>query len=594
MPERTVPAAPESHPQPSGQHQRNGHRLRGVPGGYDIDRLPITVERECGESLQSWLLRAGHRYGIHSRAMLSQLGITITPQVNVDLSRLFSGPSGVKAAARMGVDAEALAAIDPISAALAGARARYRHEFLGLKQVVRTKGSRWCTGCLEETGIWQESWRDPLHLYCAHHRVVLESRCHWCMAIPFESSAWLTSLEKPDECPDFVDDRYVDGSRYRGRCRRPFWHLCPTPAQDSELECQRILFDFAQRAHHTPTRLVRACGIEAQALPVFEAALEIINTICPTVTTTEPFDHDEKLRYAARVAITVLMAPSPESALRIARRHHAFGIDDQRTPIIGPRGKVKEAPRNPLLVALWLSDMHERVSLPYELRFRMGSPRPRYPDGWQDHDRALQENDRRPGLPLSALPQVAWDRLQLLPHAEELGLDNRTGRTFISLCLARYGTTRSFSVLATALGLPGWSASLYEKHWRTIHTSGRWREYLQGLDHLFNLLHEAPPPINYQQRRSDAWSPQHLHPVAEHLLPYIRDTTHKRATLGALTRTLWALYTGGDVTIAPPEYCPKRNRTPTKAITLDTQTITEAWPHDLVPLEGPLTWNPPP
>ena len=44
--------------------------------------------------------------------------------------------------------------------------------------------------------------------------------------------------------------------------------------------------------------------------------------------------------------------------------------------------------------------------LPFELRFRMGSPRPRYPDGWQGHDRVLQPTDKRPGLPLAAIPQA--------------------------------------------------------------------------------------------------------------------------------------------------------------------------------------------
>jgi len=588
-----VPAASDPRSQPSSQPQSDAHRLRGVPGGYDIDRLPITVEREDGEALQSWLLRAGHRYGIHPRAMLSQLGVTITPQVNIDPRRLFDGQAGVEAASRIGVDAETLTAVDPFSAALAGTRARFRHEFLGLKQAVRAKGSRWCTRCLDETGVWQESWRDPLHLYCARHRLVLESRCYWCSAVPFESSAWLTSLEKPDECPHFVDDRYTDGSRYRGRCRRPFRHPEPTSAEDSDLECQQILFDFAGRAHETPTQLVRACGIEAQALPVFEAALEIITTICPTAGTTQPFDDDENLRYAARVAVNVLTAPSPESALRIARRHHAFGIDDQKLPVLGPRGEVRDAPRNPLLVAVWLSDVHERVSLPYELRFRMGSPRPRYPDGWQDHDRVLQEKDRRPGLPLSALPQVAWDRLQLLPHAEDLGLDSRTGRTFISLCLARYGTTRSFNVLAIGLGLPAWSARLYERHWQGVHQSGRWREYLQGLDQLFHLLHDSPPPIDYQKRRADAWNPIHLRPVAEHLLPEVRNRVAKGITVASLTRALWALYTNGDATMAPPDYRPGRNGHPASTPELDAALITKLWPHHVLPLEGPLSWSPP-
>lgn len=423
--------------------------------------------------------------------------------------------------------------------------------------------------------------------------LALESRCYWCSAVPFESSAWLTSRERSVRCPDFVNNRYLDGSRYRGRCKRRLQHPDPTPAEDSDLEAQEILFEYALQAHNTPSALVRACGIDAQSLPVYEAALELIGTMSPTFNSTQPFDDDETLRYAVRVAANVLTCPTPEAALRFARRHHAFGIDEQKIPLLGPRAPVRETPRNPLLVAVWLSDAHERVSLPYEPRFRMGSPRPRYPDGWQDHDRALQEKDRRPGLPLSVIPQAAWEDLQPMPHSRELGLDNRTGRTFISLCLARYGTTRPFGVLATALGLPGWSAHLCERHWQGIHQSGQWREYLQSLDHFFHLLHDVPPPIDYQKRRTDAWEPQHLRPVAKHLMPELRASIGATSTIAALTRSLWALYTNGDATLAPPGYGRSSEIRPTTSPSLDAARITELWPQHVLPLEGPLTWSPP-
>lgn len=526
--------------------------------------------------------------------MLAELGSPVTPQVNVDLQDLFNGPAGDQAAEQLGLDPTSLRATTPLVAALSGTRARHHLEFLGLTRPLRTRGSRWCPQCLNENHFWQDSWRDPLHLYCTQHRLTLESRCYWCSSVPFESSSWLTSLGRTDECPDFITDHYLDGTRYRGRCGHRFAHPDPTPARDSDLELQQILFDYAHKAHHTPGVLVRACGIDAQALPVYEAALEIISTISPNVSTAHPFDNDERLRHAVRVAMKVLLTPTPEAALRLARQHHAFGIDDHKMPVLGPRRAAREAPRNPLLVAIWLSDAHERVSLPYELRFRLGSPRPCYPDGWQDHDRALQEKDRRPGLPISVLPQAAWGNLQLIPDAEGLGLDSCTGRTFVSLCLARYATTRPFGVLATALGLPGWSASLYTRHWRTIHQAGRWREYLQGLDQLFNLLHETPPPINYQKRRTDAWEPQHLLPVAEHLLPQVRDVGGKRPSLPALTRSLWALYTGGDAALAPSDYGSGKGRRSTSVVDLDHRIIAERWPYDLVPLEGPLAWNPPP
>ena len=48
--------------------QEDGQRsLRAVVGGYDISRWPLRVPRVAGESLESWLGRLAHRYGLHPR-----------------------------------------------------------------------------------------------------------------------------------------------------------------------------------------------------------------------------------------------------------------------------------------------------------------------------------------------------------------------------------------------------------------------------------------------------------------------------------------------------------------------------------------------
>lgn len=61
-----------------------------------------------------------------------------------------------------------------------------------------------------------------------------------------------------------------------------------------------------------------------------------------------------------------------------------------------------------------------------------------------------------------------------------------------------------------------------------IHQFGRWREYLQSLDDLFHLLHDTPPPIDYQGLNR---GPQHLRPVAKQLIPGLRASAGTTFTL---------------------------------------------------------------
>lgn len=192
--------------------------FRVVPGGYDVDRLPLSVQRGDGEALESWLHRTAYRYGIHPRHMLETLGFAVAPQRRVDLLGLFSGPNGEPAAALLGLDVAMLTTRPALVHALATTRERHRREFRKLKQQLHMRGSRWCPTCLTENGTWQASWQDPLHLYCEEHLTTLLTSCPRCDEVPYASTAWLTSTADAMTCPTFVSRDAQDGGRYRERC----------------------------------------------------------------------------------------------------------------------------------------------------------------------------------------------------------------------------------------------------------------------------------------------------------------------------------------------------------------------------------------
>jgi hypothetical protein len=558
-------------------------------GGYDISRWPLRVPRAEGESLESWLQRLAHRYGMHPRGILTDLGLQARPQRHLDLYRLFATPEGAGAAGRVGLQPEDLTTRPALAGALYGTRDRHRREFRGMRRPPTMRESRWCAQCLKETGVWQDSWRDPLHLYCQDHGLVLIARCPNCFAVPFASTAWTTSLLGPTRCPDFVESSWDD--RYRQRCGASFLHTDQQPADSSDLEDQELLLGHALIAHQEPATLMRACGITGRALTVYEAALEIITNLCGHLDLRIDPECEEQLFYACRVAAQFVNAPDPRTAVRYAARHSAFGADF--IPF-GPRAKVHAERRNPLLMAVFLADQHERVPLDLELRFRLGSVRPRYPDGWQAHDRILHPADAQPGLPLTSIPQAIWPGALDLPDADGLGMETPVGRTFTSMCLAGYGTDRPVRALATALGLPGWVAPSYRQHWQAIHDAGRWRDYLRALQCLFDRLHEHPPPIDYMQRRLHAQDPRHLKDVTDHILAELNRSgrSGRRAVArSTVARTVWAQYTNGDPGYAPTGYGIRRRRQPVNI--LRPADIADLWPSNGGPLDDPpVAWAP--
>ena len=126
--------------------------LRPILGGYDIDRLPISVARGDGELLESWLHRTAYRYGLHPRAMLAEFGVDVRPQRLVRLQETLAGAAADRVATRIGVAATSLTERSALSQAIFIARTRWRTEFRGMQPRAPMRGARWCPDCLAETG----------------------------------------------------------------------------------------------------------------------------------------------------------------------------------------------------------------------------------------------------------------------------------------------------------------------------------------------------------------------------------------------------------------------------------------------------------
>lgn len=71
--------APAERAHPPASSRRREPRLTGA-GGTNPYQWPLTVPRNPGEALESWLGRLAHRYGLTPRATLRLLGATVLPQ----------------------------------------------------------------------------------------------------------------------------------------------------------------------------------------------------------------------------------------------------------------------------------------------------------------------------------------------------------------------------------------------------------------------------------------------------------------------------------------------------------------------------------
>ena len=265
MPPRPSPApcSLPTRPAPAGR------RLRQVPGGYDLDTLPIRVDVCDGESAVSWLRRPSVRYDTPVRDLLKTAGarraITQTSRV---AGRLRNYPEIPQ---RLGLPPDQVRLlVNPKP--LPAATATYIDTFHRGEAPVRAQ-SRYCPHCLTEPDpFWPDHWHSPLSLICLTHRCYLLRSCPTCLQRPQGTPAWLTRPVELHRCP----------SRrpwpVNGRSRRLLtWcdadlTTAPTVAAPAEeVRAQQLLHDWASGAAEPAA----ACGLPITHRIGFQALTEL-------------------------------------------------------------------------------------------------------------------------------------------------------------------------------------------------------------------------------------------------------------------------------------------------------------------------------
>ncbi|MFC9836446.1 TniQ family protein [Rhodococcus sp. NPDC127530] len=260
--------------------------MRPIPGGYDIDRWPITVPIRPGETIPGWLMHFAARYQLSPAQLLREFGFTSRPatvdrvldQV-VECSREITWCLGLPPRAL----SPALCG-GPVEASLG----RYLAHRRGIRP--RFSGSRFCPRCLADPDcIWQREWAHPLLPICLRHRLRLQTRCPGCGQVPFSDTTWLGSHGPPWHCPQRRPRDTAD-RKVRPFCRHDLRDAAAIDADDNLCTAQRYLTALAEATDSdvptdrtaATTRFETFCDLAADKLG--------IDALVPSAPTGTP-DH---------------------------------------------------------------------------------------------------------------------------------------------------------------------------------------------------------------------------------------------------------------------------------------------------------------
>lgn len=590
-----MPAGPATDP--AEPPRRRGSRIREVPAGYDLDPLPIKVPVRDGESVVSWLRRVSWRYDTPARTLMRNAGtptaLTGTSKVAPRLrnNRELLDRLGLAAA-----DVERLFASTPLGAATTN----YLKAFHTTTPSPRP-WSRYCPTCL--TGpdpYWRQDWQSPLLAICPTHDTYLHQACPSCLQHPQYNPAWLSRPVELWRCPAPLVTFHNGPS---GRDRRP---TCTydlrtadsLQAAPAEAAAQRLLLGGADDPIHTST----ACGVTVTGRIGFDAMLDLLDA----ATKGTPFDlAHQPVDVAARLAeaAQVLTQPTLDAAAVAASR--LLSYSGPHAPL-GPPSRFTAASYNPLLAAVQVHGVRDQLGPADQLMFRTGHSEPRYPATLTPRNRRrLRLPDHHPYLAEpdgQRLPQLIWPDLFPDLFADRPSRRNAlVRRAVLAMALAKVGSTRTWTEIASDLDLP---PTLAADVGAVLHRScrqGRWPATLTTLDTLASRLQAEPAPVDYAARRCAGRDVAAL----RRALHVARQTHPTDTHADVVVRHFWELFTGGDVAYAPeplriPAHTARyRRHRNAAARTLDQdRPLLQTALHelgrlsDVGPFTGPLAWTP--
>lgn len=535
---RTTPPKPSPAP---AERRPAGQQLRSVPAGYDLTPLPIHVPPRDGEAVVSWLRRVSLRYDVPARDLLRVAGtskpITGTSKV---ITRLRNNRALLD---RLGLTVEEtrrLLAPPPMLAAMDDYVRTLRRQW-----APPPRWSRYCPECLaDQDPSWDASWQSPVTLLCLRHGVYLVNTCPCCGEHPLASPVWMSQPLELWRCPSRIFRSAGAARTVRPWCGTDLRET-PTQAADRALQdAQRLLTDWSVG----PSEPATACGLTITRRIGFHAFVELVDAsfdgMANAILQLASRPHDSADGFFA--AADVLTQTSLDDAAVAAGR--LLSYDGPHAPTRSG-SLIESHPYSPLLAAVQLHGIRDRLGPTDQLAFRLSHPVGRYPatltPDLRSRLRLPEHRLVRPERDDRWFPQCLWP--DAIPHEVGAGSASPLHRACLAMALAKLGSGRNWIDIADTLDVPATMANSIGAVLQSWIRSGVWPTLLASLDALLSQLQLRPPPIDYLLRREigreidlfdralDATGSTHPSPLPH---PQLR-------------RVLWETFTGGDIGYAP-------------------------------------------
>ncbi len=459
-----------------------------------------------------------------------------------------------------------------------GAPVSVLHRFDVFRPFPLLKGSRFCPECIHEHQIWRPEWRDPLTLVCLQHSRVLRDICPGCESRPFSTIAWARRDRHPATCTEYVGEpSQLDRSRRTG-CFTNLSAISAEPATTTLLRATEALQTFHENGGSKKwagREITNAEASRALTLLTYEALHTPRGKRLPVTAL--------QVGRAPQSAFIVLNQPSLEEAGAMADHFDLLRVHGRLAPI-GPAHNIRSRPLEPLLHAIRLQSLQNRLPPTTQLAFRAGSSLPRAPHELRHRNTPTPKYALdwkiRPA-PFSAVPQL-WYPLGL-PGFDLT--DDERAQFAISIAVICVGRSISVASAAERLGAPKHAAARITGTWKRLCKQTGWPTLRQAILRASDRLTHDPSTIDYASRRRALSSPAQVDLLAQGL------------SLKASFSDPERLWTWCHFTQASPRYTPMAwgdlratNVLPEEPSTWKRQLIHRALTEQCA---EPETWTPP-
>ena len=565
--------------------------LRAIPGGYDIDAVPIHLPPQPGEATLSWTRRLAVRYDVPVRDLLRHAGAKHRISSSTGVATRLRNLPGM--AARLGLTAEQikpLVRIQPLTMATNTYAQAFGHSKPSQPQF------RYCPRCLAEPDPWwPDHWQSPLSWICPIHHIYLVNACPACGQPPHAQFGWVGRVIDLDRCPSRLPTTDRTGRRrLRDWCNTDLTKAPAHPAPVAAVATQQLLHDWAAAPSTTQ---VTAAGLTVTHRIAFQALAELLDAATPGFDILDLASDPAEAGPALTEAGPVLTAADLSSA---AQRATMLTYDGDHAPI-RPNWRLANHRYSPLLAAIQLAGVRDHLAPIDQLMFRTAQHAPRYPAGQlQDPTQARrlrlpEHGPFRPEPNPAWIPQTIWP---LWVPSPLLGCTDPTLRdALLAMVLAKIGSHEPWTTICYRLHLPKTHANRIGTYLRLVQARGTWPAIHTALDNLITQLQHHPPPIDYQRRRT-------LGRNTDLLTDAVKAGRRRHPTDTdelTLTRQFWERFTGGNIAYAPeglwldparPAYADYRRTNP--LLHADLFHSAHLYLRTQHHVERPLRWAPAP